>query len=419
MHRHTRALILLAFFLHTHAPTFMAVSPDWTLLDPNWTLTLMQGRITLTAVATLPVAQTLNDTELAGFTVRRQGKAAVYSVRGVLNGQKLRITIGRHGAFTPHTARKQAQRLLGSMAGGVDPRAAKLAPIALQRAAEDFLEHVRAKRAHGTAREYEGHLRDHLVPALGRKALETITTADLAKLHLALKARPVLANRVMATASSLFGWAADQGLIADGLNPARRVERYAEEPKQRFLSDEELQRLGSALRQAEDAGRWSPYALAAIRLLLFTGCRRDEIRLMQWTMIDWQRATFTTPAKRGRKVVHLNAPALAVLHQLRALPGGEANPYVIAGSAANEPYANLQDVWQHLRRQAGLVDVRIHDLRHSHASLAGAAGASLPIIGALLGHKTVAATKRYTHLAGDPAKLASQRVGERAAKALE
>ena len=285
-------------------------------------------------------------------------------------------------------------------------------------AAETFLDHVRAKRAAGTAREYESHLRDHLIPAVGRKALDSITTSDLAKLHLALKARPVLANRVMATASSLFGWAADYDMVPDTFNPARRVERYKEQAKQRFLTDAELKRLGSALRGAETEGRWSPYALAAIRLLLFTGCRRDEIRLMQWAMIDWQRATLTTPAKRGRKVVHLNAPALAILEELRALPGRETNPYVIAGVAPGEPYANLQDVWDHVRARANLNDVRLHDLRHSHASLAGAEGASLPIIGALLGHHTAVATSRYTHLAGDPAKLASQRVGERAAKAL-
>jgi len=379
----------------------------------------MQSRITLAAIASLPVGQTMHDTELAGFTVRRQGKAAVYSVRGILKGQKLRITIGRHGAFTPHTARKEAQRLLGLMASGVDPRLGKATPTALQTAAEPFLDHVRAKRARGTAREYEGHLRDHLIPTLGRKALDSITTSDLAKLHLSLKGRPVLANRVMATASSLFGWAADQGMIADGLNPARRVERYAEEPKQRFLSDDELQRLGRALREAEAEGRWSQHALAAIRLLLFTGCRRDEIRLMQWTMIDWQRATFTTPAKRGRKVVHLNGPALAVLEVLKAHPSSAVNPYVIAGTGLEEPYVNLQDIWEHVRKRASLEDVRLHDLRHSLASLAGAEGASLPIIGALLGHKTASASKRYTHLAGDPAKLASQRVGERVAKAIE
>lgn len=378
----------------------------------------MKGRITLAAVASLPMGETVHDTDLTGFTVRRQGKAAVYSVRGSLKGQKLRLTIGKHGAFTPHSARKEAQRLLGLMAGGTDPRASKTTPIAMQSAGEAFLNHIHAKRATGTAREYEGHLRQHLFPALGRKALDSITTADFAKLHLALKKRPTLANRIIATASSLYGWAARHGMVADGFNPARRVERYREESKERFLTDVDLGRLGKALREAEAEGRWSPYALGAIRLLLFTGCRRDEIRLMQWAMIDWQRATFTTPAKRGQKVVHLNAPALAVLEQLKTLPARQSNPYVIAGTAAGEPYANLQDVWDHLRERANLIGVRIHDLRHSHASLAGADGASLPIIGALLGHKTAVASKRYTHLAGDPAKLASQRVGERAAKAL-
>jgi integrase len=305
------------------------------------------------------------------------------------------------------------------MAGGSDPRISKTSAVAFSVAADTFLEHVRAKRAAGTAREYEGHLRDHLIPAFGRKALDSVTTADLSKVHLSLKARPILANRVLATGSSLYGWAADHDMVADNFNPARRVERYREESKERFLSDSELKALGKALRDAEAEQRWSPQALAAIRLLLLTGCRRDEIRLMRWTMIDWQRATFTTPAKRGRKVVHLNSPAVAVLHELKKLPSSLDNPYVIAGSVADEPYANLQDVWEHIRKRAGLNDVRIHDLRHSHASLAGAQGASLPIIGALLGHRTAAASKRYTHLAGDPARIASQRVGKRASEALD
>ena len=378
----------------------------------------MQGRITISAVEKLRPGDILHHSELVGFLVRRQQDATVYSVRRRFRGQNLLVTIGRHGAFTPHTARKEAARLLSAMAGGQDPRATQRSVVAFKDAAEEFLLHIRAKRSAGTAREYEGHLRGYLLPRFGRRALELITTDELDKLHMALQERPTLANRIMATASSLYGWAADKGKCADSFNPARRVERYKEEAKERFLTDDELKRLGKALREIEAEAQWSPFALAAIRLMLFTGCRRNEIRLAQWPDIDWQRGLLhARNAKGGRRFVHLNAGALAVLEALRTFPD-DGNPHVIRGLKEGAPYANLGDAWEVVRKRAALKDVRLHDLRHSHASLAGADGASLPIIGALLGHRTAAASKRYTHVADNPAKLASERVGERVTRGL-
>lgn len=341
-------------------------------------------------------------------------RPTVYSVRRRFKGQNLLVTIGRHGPFTPHTARKEALRLLAMMAQGQDPRADKTDHMAFKDAAEKFLEHIQAKRAAGTHREYEGHLRSYLIPRFGNRAIEAITTSELTKLHLQLKDRPTLANRALDTLSSFYGWAARQRMCAMLFNPAskRLIERYAEEGKERYLTGEELKRLGKVLREIEDKAEWSPFALAAIRLLLFTGCRRDEIRLAQWAHVDWERQLLLLPkAKRGKRHVHLNAGAMAVLEGLRALPD-DGNPYIIRGVKNDEPYKNVWDVWSVVRKRAKLDDVRIHDLRHSVASFAGAGGASLPIIAALLGHKSLAATKRYTHLAGDPAKLAAERVGE-------
>ena len=259
-------------------------------------------------------------------------------------------------------------------------------------AAEAFLTHVTARRSTGTVREYTGHLHDHLVPRFGRKPLLSVTTAHLSKLHLDLRNRPVLANRILSTASSLYGWADKEGLVPDLFNPARRVARYAEESKERFLTVDELKRLGEALRELEKSAEWSPFALGAIRLLLFTGCRRNEIRLLRWPDVDWERALLNLQrGKGGKRVVYLNAGAIAVLRKLRALPD-DGNPYVIRGVKEGEPYKNLQDVWAVVRKRAKIADVRIHDLRHSVASFAGADGVSLPLIGAVLGHKTAGAT---------------------------
>ena len=192
------------------------------------------GCITITAVERLKSGETLHDAELAGFIVRRRGQATVYSVRKRFKGQNLCVTIGRHGLHTPHSARKEAGRLLMMMASGQDPRVEKMHQMTFADAGERFLEHVKAKRSTGTAREYEGHLNDYLTPRFGRRALDAVTTEQLTKLHLHLKERPVLANRILATVSSLYGWAGSQGLCPDLFNHARRVERYKEEGKDAF-----------------------------------------------------------------------------------------------------------------------------------------------------------------------------------------
>jgi integrase len=379
----------------------------------------MRGKITLTSVAALTPGETLHDVELQGFMVRRWNQSTAYSVRGHLGGQRLTVSIGRAGTFTPHMARKEATRILGLLAAGKDPRIDTGKVLIFSEAAEAFLAHVAARRSEGTTREYTGHLDDHLIPRFGRKPLAGVTTADLSKLHMDLHGRPVLANRILSTTSSLYGWAETQDLVPDLYNPARRVQRYPEESKERFLSIQELSKLGQALRELEKSGQWSPFALGAIRLLLFTGCRRNEIRMLQWPHVDWDRALINLKkAKRGKRVVYLNAGALAVLRTLRSFPD-DGNPYIIRGVKDGEPYKNLQDVWQVVRERAGLTDVRIHDLRHSVASVAGADGASLPLIGALLGHQSAPATKRYLHLTGNPTRSLADRVGILISSALD
>jgi integrase len=182
-----------------------------------------------------------------------------------------------------------------------------------------FLEHIRAKRASGTASQYALHFKKYLVPRLGNKPLDAITPDVLARLHLRLNQQPVLANRILDTASSLYGWAARQRFCPPTLNPASKglVERYKEHGKERFLSKEELRRLGQALREIRSEGRWSPFALAAIPLLLLTGCRRDEIRLAQWNHIDWDRRLLNLhKAKAGKRSVPRSASKLAAMKRL-------------------------------------------------------------------------------------------------------
>ena len=179
---------------------------------------------------------------------------------------------------------------------------------------------------------------------------------------------------------------------------------------ERFLSEKEITRLATALDEAAKTNG-NPFHAAAIKLLLLTGCRRSEILGLQWQHVDFERQCLRLPdSKTGAKVVYLNAPALSVLHEL---PRVDGNPHVIIGNRKGAPLVGLAKIWASVRRNAGLDDVRLHDLRHSFASVGVIGGLSLPIIGALLGHKHAMTTARYAHLSADPVRAANEAVGVR------
>jgi integrase len=197
--------------------------------------------------------------------------------------------------------------------------------------------------------------------------------------------------------------------------------RYPERKRERFLTELEISRLGEVLAAVEADESEDIYAIAAIRLLLLTGCRLDEIRSARREWVDFQRGVLNLPdSKTGQKVVHLNGAALEVL---KAIPCVEGNPYLIVGRIKGTHWVNLSKVWTRIRTKAGIQPttlangkvehVRIHDLRHSFASLSAANGASLIMIGKLLGHTNPSTTARYAHLVDDHVKRVNNEVGER------
>jgi integrase len=199
------------------------------------------------------------------------------------------------------------------------------------------------------------------------------------------------------------------GLRTDGSNPVRHVKRYPERKRERFLTREELQRLGAVLADAQATGAETPFVLAAVGLLILTGARLTEILTLKWDYVDLQGQVLRLPdSKTGAKLIYLNA---AAINLLRTMPRMAGNPYVIAGKKRRARLINLQKPWRRLRAKAGLGDVRIHDLRHSFASVAAGAGMSLPMIGKLLGHSQPQTTARYAHLAADPIRAASDLIG--------
>jgi integrase len=223
------------------------------------------------------------------------------------------------------------------------------------------------------------------------------------------------ANRVINTLSAAFTYMVDERLCAD--NPAIGVKKYPGKKLERFLSPIELHRLGGILAAAASLGVESEYAIAAIRMLILTGCRKNEILTLRWDWIDrFHRCLRLPDSKTGAKVVHLGAPALRLISSLKPREG---NPHVFPGRTVGTHVTDLQSVWARIRESAELQDVRIHDLRHSFASIGANNGDSLLIIGALLGHKSAKTTERYAHLADHPVKSAADRISDRIAQHLE
>ena len=369
------------------------------------------AKITKTIVDRLTAGQTVWDGETRGFGVRRRRRDTTYVLKYRVHRRQRFLTIGRHGApWTVDMARKEAQRLLGLIAEGKDPaaerdRADKALTVSVL--AEAFLSrHVAAKRKAKTLELYRSTLTTHVLPDLGNRKAIDVTRADVARLHSASATSPYAANYILAVLSAMYAWAGNAGLIDSSVNPARRIERFGEQHRERFLSADEFDRLGAALREAETIGlpwdddakaskhtpktgqrtKLSPYVTAAMRLLIFSGCRLREILTLEWQQVDFERGELRLPdSKTGRKTVVLSAPALAVLASLDR-PGRYVIVSGTTGTNDEKPRSDLKRPWAQLTKRAGLAGVRIHDLRHTFASVGAGANMSLPMIGRLLGH---------------------------------
>jgi len=387
----------------------------------------MRGKITKRAVDALQSRQTdqfLWDTAIKGFGVKvTPAGNRVYVLQYRKGGRGTptkRVTLGAHGKLTPEMAREAAERMAGAIANGADPAAVKAAekgaPTVSALAARFLAEHVATRNKARTADEYRRLLDTTILPALGRQLVRDVTRADMTRFHHSLRASPYAANRTLAVVSKMLSLAEKWGERPDGSNPCRHVEKYPERKRERFLSEAEIAELGRGLADIEQLGTHSPYVIAAVRLLVFTGARLSEILTLQWDHVDFERTCLRLPdSKTGAKVIHLNAPALELL---TSLPRIQGNPYVIPGQKAGAHLINLEKPWRAIRKQSGLNEVRLHDLRHSFASLGASAGLGLPIIGALLGHTQAATTARYAHLATNPLKQANDLIGARLAAAL-
>jgi integrase len=382
------------------------------------------------------------DSELRGFGIRawptgRKTYVIQYRMPGLGRSSfAKRISLGEHGTLTPDEARKLARRELARVAHGENPaadRAKARAADSVEELGVAYLKEAVRRRKPRTAAEYERLWNKHILPAIGSRRVPQISPSEVRKLHASMSGTPYLANRVAALLAAFFTYAEREGAGPPEGNPVRGIEFYPESSRERFLTREEFARLGRALRAAETTGlapapkhqeatkredkkkhrpkkadtptKANPFAVAAIRLLALTGCRENEILTLRWDAVDLERGYLRLKdTKTGKSVRALGESAAELLAQL---PRIEGNAHVLPGHKDGDHLKEIRRVWEAVRFAAKLEAVRLHDLRHSYASVPAASGESLLVIQSLLGHTDIATTGRYAHLGDDPVKRAA------------
>ncbi|HVT18823.1 MAG TPA: tyrosine-type recombinase/integrase [Thermoanaerobaculia bacterium] len=361
------------------------------------------------------------DDELPGFGLRvKPNGARSFLIQYRQGGRTRRLTLGRYGRLTADEGRKLARQHLAAVGRGGDPsedrHRANQAPTLAQFADRYMLEHAIGKKKPRSAEGDRRMLRDVILPRLGRRKVQDISRSEVVKLHQSLAATPYGANRVLALLSKMFNLAERWGVRQEGTNPCRYVDKYPEKRRERFLSGAELARLGEVLAAAEQRAAEPPPVIAAIRLLVLTGCRKSEILTLRWDDVDLERGALHLPdSKTGPKSVPLGAAAAEIL---AGIPRVAGNPYVFPGEKEGSHWVNVERSWRRLRKAAGLPEVRLHDLRHSYAAVGAAAGLGLPVIGKILGHTQPSTTQRYIHFADDPLRAAADRIAGEIAAAM-
>ncbi len=354
-----------------------------------------------------------------GFGVRvTPAGRRLFVVQARVGGRVRRVTVGTWPEMTVAKARGEAREALQAMRRGIDPaadrkarqKAAEAGQMTVSALADRWIEeHVQLKLKPRTAADYQKLVEQRIKPALGTLTVAAVSREDVMALHAGMAAIPRRANYVVATLRALMSWAEDLGLRAPGTNPAKRIKLYRERARERFLDEAEIAKAAEAVAEAERTGIVGPHGAAGLRLALFTGARSGEITAAKWAHVDFGRRIIRLPDSKTNepRTIHLSEAALQVL---KTLPRIE--PYVVAGAKKGEPYKNLGRAWIKARALRGLDDVRLHDLRHSYASLAAGRGVSLQMIGKLLGHKVAATTQRYAHLRRDAVAAVNDELGE-------
>lgn len=356
-----------------------------------------------------PIRQARFDKVLPGFGTRIYASGRrVYVLQARIAGKQRLITIGNAAVIGEYAAKDVARRLILRVELGLNPAEAKQRGRATPSYAK-FLEYYWQTVSPGwkpsTRTIQDVYRRTHLDHAFKGKFLDKISHADALRWHAELtrSAGPGAANRAMEILKAAFNKAERWGYIPEHSNPFNGVKRNRKRKIERFLSADEMARLGEALAKARCD---FPLQSAAVTLLALTGCRRGEIIHLKWSEVKGRRLKLTD-SKTGPRLVWLGTEAQAVLAGLQR-KRGEDRVFPFEG----EPESAIAGFWRQLRRRASLEDVRLHDLRHNFASYAARSSETLPMIGKLLGHASVNSTQRYAHLADETILRAASAIGD-------
>lgn len=353
------------------------------------------------------------DSELKGFgvIVRPRGRQT-YCVQ-YRNAQRAlkRLKLGVHGQVTTEEARALAKQHLGRVSHGEDPltekKKCKHLP-SMKELAQDYVERYGPRKRQRSLREDQKLLRHVILPTLGEKKVVHLSRREIEAFHLQLERTPYQANRVLALLSKMFSLAIAWGWRTD--HPVKGIPRFSEEKRERWLDTKEIARLWHIL----DGYPQRPAAFL-VKLLLLTGARKNELLQATWDHFDLEAGVWTKPSlltkQKRREHLPLSEEALHVLQELKKL--ALQPPYSFPGREKGKPLKNADAFWQDVRKKADLPEVRIHDLRHTHASHLVSSGLSLSIVGKLLGHTQAATTQRYAHLADEPLRAAAALFGSK------
>ncbi len=354
------------------------------------------------------------DSELPGFGIRvhATGRKLFVAQARTPGGLPKRATVGRYEDMDAEDARLKAAAMIDRIRRGRDPVAPPVPeePTVADLAQRFMAAHVEVNCKPATVEKYRSLLRLCILPDLGDLRLSEVDRSHVSALHHGLRDTPPRANQSVGVFSKMFKLAVAWGMTPARPNPCRSVRRYKERSCERFLTEDEYARLGRVLFEAEAEGPLMASAVAAVRLLLLTGCRKNEILMLRWDDIDRTAGELRLrDTKSGPRRVPLTP---AVERVLARIPRAEGNPWVIAGEKRGDRLRRFYPLWKRLRARAGLDGLRLHDCRHSFASQALAIGESLSAISRLLGHKTVMTTVKYAHLARDTERASAAKVGD-------
>lgn len=348
------------------------------------------------------------DEDMHGFGLRvKPSGVKSYLVQYRQNGRSRRMTLGRHGVLTAEEARKLAKKQLGSVAHGQDPaeeRQTRRKAPTIKDLCDDYMErHALPNKRPVSVRDDRSMIEGVILPKLSAKKAEDVTRRDIETLLHRMKDTPYRANRVRSLLSKMFSLATAWGWRDD--NPVLGIEKFQEQKRDRWLSEEELNRLGAILDQHPNRKN-----VMIIRLLILTGARKNEVLKATWDQFDLDRGVWTKPAhttkQKRTEHVPLSEAATHLLVDWKVQMAGTGD-YLFPGKVPGKPVYCIKAFWKEVCTAANLKDVRLHDLRHTYASHLVSNGVSLPIVGKLLGHTQPQTTQRYAHLADDPLREAT------------